>query len=75
MKVTIYTDDVSVDKAYGNLRVTVDVDVDDILTELNAIHKADYTALESEYLNLVDEHNLLKIAYEELREKFDMLDP
>jgi hypothetical protein len=75
MKVTIYTDDVSVDKAYGNLRVTVDVDVDDILTELNAIHKADYTALESEYLNLVDEHYLLKRAYEVLLEKFDMLDP
>ena len=75
MKVTIYTDDVSVDKAYDNLRVTVDINVDDILTELNAIHKADYTALESEYLNLVDEHYLLKRAYEVLLEKFDMLDP
>jgi endonuclease III len=75
MKVTIYTDDVSVAKAYGQLGVTVDIDVDDILTQLGAIHKADYTALESEYLNLVDEHYLLKRAHEVLLEKFDMLDP
>lgn len=75
MPVTIYADNVSVDKSYGELSITIDVSIDDILTQLHAIHKADYTALESEYLNLVDEHHLLKAAYEVLLEKFDMLDP
>jgi DnaJ-domain-containing protein 1 len=75
MKVTIYTDDVSVDKAYGELRVTVDIDVDDMLEQLDAIHKADYTAIESEYMTLVDEHYQIKVAYALLLEKFEMLDP
>jgi DnaJ-domain-containing protein 1 len=75
MKVTIYTDDVSVENAHGSVRLIVDIDVDDMLEQLDAIHKADYTAIESEYMNLVDEHYQIKVAYELLLEKFEMLDP
>jgi DnaJ-domain-containing protein 1 len=75
MEITIYTDSLTVDKAYNQVRVTIDVDLEDMLNQLNAVHKADYTAIESEYMTLVDEHYQIKVAYEELLEKFEMLDP
>jgi DnaJ-domain-containing protein 1 len=75
MEITIYTDSLIVDKGYNQVRVTIDVDLEDMLNQLNAVHKADYTAIESEYMTLVDEHYQIKVAYEELLEKFEMLDP
>jgi len=75
MEITIITDSVSVDKSYSRLRVTVDVHVDDLLEQLEGVHKADYTTLNDEYTNLADRHSELLEAYNELREKFDMLDP
>jgi endonuclease III len=75
MEITIYTDEVSVDKAYGQIRVTVDIDVDDMLEQLGAIRKAEYTAIESDYMTLVHEHYQIKTAYEQLLDKFNMLDP
>lgn len=75
MEITIYTDSLSVDKAYNQVRVTVDVDVEDMLSQLNAVHKNDYAILDAQYEKLTEEHEDLSKAYDELREKFDMLDP
>jgi len=75
MEVTIYTDSLSIDRAYNLVRVTVAVDVEDMLSQLDAVHKADYTDLNEEYTNLVDKHSELQEAYDELRSKFEMLDP
>jgi predicted nuclease with TOPRIM domain len=75
MEITIYTDSLIVDKAYNRVRVTVDVDVEDILSQLNAVHKNDHTILNDQYEKLGEQFDELKKAYDELREKFDMLDP
>ena len=75
MEITIYTDSLSVDKAYNQVRVTIDVDVEDMLTHLNAVPKNDYTILDDQYETLRERFRQLQEAYDELREKFDMLDP
>jgi hypothetical protein len=75
MEITIYTDSLSVDKAHNQLRVTVVVAVEDMLSQLDAVHKADYTDIRQQYDNLANRHSELLEAYDELREKFDMLDP
>ena len=75
MEVTIYTDSLSVDKTHSQVRVTLYVDVDDLLDQLDAVRKADYTDIRQEYDNLVDKHYELQEAYDDLRSKFDMLDP
>lgn len=75
MEITIYTHSLSVDKAYNQVRVTIDVDVEDMLDQLNAVHKNDHTILNDQYEKLSEQFNELKEAYDELRDKFDMLDP
>jgi predicted nuclease with TOPRIM domain len=75
MEITIYTDSLSVDKAFNQVRVTVDVDVEDILSQLDAVPKNDYAILDAQYDKLTQEHEDLSKAYDELSEKFDMLDP
>ncbi|NDC95779.1 hypothetical protein EB118_19425 [bacterium] len=75
MEITIYTDSLSVDKAYNKVRVTIDVDVDEILDQLDAMPKNDHTILNDQYEKLSEEFNKLEQAYDELRDKFNMLDP
>jgi predicted nuclease with TOPRIM domain len=75
MEITIYTDSLTVDKAYSQVKVTIDVDVEDMLSQLNAVHKNDHTILNDQYEKLSEQFDELKEAYDELCEKFDMLDP
>ena len=75
MQITIYTDSLSVDKAYNQVRVTIDVDVEDMLSQLDAVPKNDYTILDDQYEKLSEQFKQLEESYDELREKFDMLDP
>jgi len=75
MQITIYTDSLSVDKAYNQVRVTINVDVEDMLSQLDAVPKNDYTILDDQYEKLSEQFKQLEEAYDELREKFDMLDP
>jgi hypothetical protein len=75
MEITIYTDSLSVDKAFNQVRVTVNVDVEDMLTQLNSVPKNDYTILDDQYETLRERFRQVQEAYDELREKFDMLDP
>jgi adenine-specific DNA glycosylase len=75
MEITIYTDSLIVDKAYNQVRVTIDVDVEDMLNQLNAVHKNDHAILNDQYEKLSEQFLNLKEAYYELRKKFDMLDP
>ena len=67
MEIVIYTDSLSVDKSYNQVKVSMDVDVEDMLNQLDAVPKADYDALHEEYTNLVDKHSELQEAYDELR--------
>ena len=75
MEITIYTDSLTVDKAYSQVRVTVNVDVEDMLSQLNAVPKNDYTILDDQYETLRERFRQVQEAYDELREKFNMLDP
>ena len=75
MEITIYTDSLSVDKAFNQVRVTVNVDVEDMLSQLNAVHQNDHAILNDQYEKLSEQFDELKEAYDELREKFNMLDP